>query len=267
MELFDKQIIDVRKFILEGGGGTGPYREMQCAVSVEALLAGLPVPYSAHNPPSVLLKEDTFLELGHPHKGSVCALLWSKQGDLIKDGLVTLIGPDVPESSGQSLPFGQIILVGGSKFQEKDFAALEQSQNLGVYLRGYMVRQMPGKQWTRISHEAARNGFSFETLGRALMARYRERFPALEKIELLFVTASKTHLSELEEITKAARDTRLSLRGYKRNVDGSYECDNLSCETCDDKAACDIIRAAVVVRKKKQAEAAKSARDEAPAVG
>jgi CO dehydrogenase/acetyl-CoA synthase beta subunit len=169
---------------------------------------------------------------------------------LIQDGLITLMGPDIPEAEGQSLPFGQVILLGGSRLEEKDQARLERASNPSTLLEGYMIRHVPRKLWSRVSRDAAAKGFSFETLGRALMAHYKRTFPLLERMEIIFVTSSKADVEELEGIGLQAKGKSLSIRKLTRTEDGSYECDELTCDDCAEKPTCDTIREVLVIRKK-----------------
>ena len=250
MAEFDEQILAIRGFTRESKEQGRPLSEIQCAGSPDGLLQGLAVRFGPDTPPSVILKEDTFIELGNPVNGSASMVLWTRQTELVRDGLIARIGPDVPEAEGQSLPFGQVILLGGSRLGEKDLAKLERASNLSSLLEGYMIRHVPRKLWSRVSCDAAAKGFCFETLGRALMAHYKTTFPLLEAMEILFVTSSKSDVEELEGIGLEAKGKSLSIRKLTRTEDGNYECDDLSCDECPEKPACDTIRGVMVIRKK-----------------
>jgi len=224
---FDEQILAIRGFVRKREEEGRPLSTIQCAGSADDLVRGLPVRFGPDNPPPVILKEDTFAELGNPVHGSASMVLWTRQAELIRDGLITRIGPDIPEAEGQSLPFGQVILVGGSRLEEKELARLERASNLSSLLEGYMIRHVPRKLWSRVSQEAADKGFCFETLGRALM-----------------------EVEELEGIGLQAKGKSLSIRKLTRTEDGAYECDELSCDDCPEKPTCDTIRQVLVIRKK-----------------
>lgn len=252
MAHFDEQILAVRSFWkarTRAGSGVR-VGTVRCRGSVEELLAGLSVPYNASPRPFVILKEETFVELGNPIQGSVSMVLWTPQAELVQDGLVTWIGPDIPEAAGQSLPFGQVILAGASQLEDKDLPKIERASDLSHRLEGYMIRYLPRKVWSRVSREAAAKGFCFETLGRALMAHYKLQFPLLEAMEVLFVTSSRADVEELEAIAREAQGKSLSIRKLTRSRDGTYECEELNCETCPEKPTCDTIRDVIVIRKK-----------------
>jgi len=262
---FDEQILAVRCYTKKRKEEGRSPSETQCSGPPEDLLAKLPVRFGPGNPPTVILKEDTFLELGNPVNGSASMVLWTRQAELIHDGLVTRIGPDVPEAEGQSLPFGQVILLGGSRLEEKDLPRLERASNLSSLLEGYMIRHVPRKLWSRVSREAAAKGFCFETLGRAIMGHYKKSFPLLERVEILFVTSSKADVEELEGIGMQAKGKSLSIRRLTRAEDGAYECENLSCNDCPEKPACDTIRDVLVIRKKGKIIGIEVIRDKAEA--
>ena len=250
MAEFDEQILAIRGFTRKRKEEGRPLSEIHCAGSPDDLLRGLAVRFGPDNPPAVILKDDTFVELGNPVHGSASMVLWTRQAELIHDGLITRIGPDVPEAEGQSLPFGQVILLGGSRLEEKDLGKLERASNLSSLLEGYMIRHVPRKLWSRVSRDAAARGFRFETLGRAVMAHYKRTFPLLDRAEILFVTSSKADVEELEGIALQAKGKSLSIRKLTRTEEGVYECDELSCDDCSEKPTCDTIREVLVIRKK-----------------
>lgn len=246
---FDEQILAVRRFVQE----RKPDRRVSEAtvpLTLQELTRELPVRYSPGSKPFVVLKEDTFVELGNPLQGSASMVLWSGQAELIRDGVIHLIGPDIPEAEGESLPFGQVILLGGPGIEDRDAARLERAADLAHSLEGYMIRQVPRKLWSRVSREAGRRGFCLQVLGRVLMAQYRRLFPGLGAIEILFVTSSKADVEALETIAQEAKGKSLTIRKLSREKDGAYECEDLNCESCPEKPTCDSIREVLVIRKK-----------------
>ena len=86
MAEFDEQILAVRRFAKSRKGQAGLVAQVQCAALPEDLLRGLPVRFGPDNPPAVILKEDTFVELGNPVRGSASMVLWTRQAELIQDG-------------------------------------------------------------------------------------------------------------------------------------------------------------------------------------
>ncbi|MGD0855073.1 MAG: hypothetical protein ABSA18_04640 [Dehalococcoidia bacterium] len=189
-----------------------------------------------------ILRGDTFLELGNPVTSSCAFVLWTQNSGLIKDGRVTLIGPDIQESAGQNLPFGQVLMLGGEELDEKEHESLELSSHIGNKIKGYMVRSMRQNLWARVSNKAAQNGFCFEVLGEALIAIYKSDHPKIKAMEAVFVTSNEADVrlleniaAQVEKVNKEINKTNWQIKGY------DIEC-ALDCSTCSDKPVCDNIK-------------------------
>src|SRR5512137_2065961 len=68
---------------------------------------------------SLILKEDTAVELGGPATAGTTFLLWTDDVSLVSDGRVTLIGPDISETTETVLPFGQVTLIAGASLNKE----------------------------------------------------------------------------------------------------------------------------------------------------
>ncbi len=237
MSDFNKHIQEVHQY-LEGHDGT----ELVCPSSVEDLREGLPVQVGPGSNPGIILRSDMFAELGNPAVGSTSFIIWTEDNDLVNDGRITVIGPDIPQSEGCSLPFAQVLMLGGkgisSELQEK----IEEYQHISDHLEGYMVRSSSQSIWGRVSNEAAAKGFNLETLGRALMITMKTNVPEVDSMEIVFVTSNKEDLNPLSEIAAEVDNARKTIikeiwkeRGY------DLECE-LDCNSCDSKVTCDDIK-------------------------
>jgi CO dehydrogenase/acetyl-CoA synthase beta subunit len=227
-------------------------RVMNPAADVANLVAGLPVRVGKGAQSSVILKEDTCVELGSPRTISCAFLLWTENVSLIRDGRITLIGPDIHESMGQSLPFGQAVVMGGIHLREEYHQILEWGQYVSDRIEGYMTRTVPQRMWSRVSKEAAEKGFCFETLGRALMGISKAKLPIVEAMEILFVTSSEEDVAELaligKQIEKISRE--IKRKQFIVGDDGNYVCTTgLDCQVCPDRTICDCIRELITIRK------------------
>ena len=198
--------------------------------------------------PGLILREETFLELGSPEAGSCSFLLATDSPALVRDGRVTVIGPDIVESRGGSLPFGQVVMVRGEGLGEKELDELQRLLVVADQVEGYMVRSAPGSVWSRVSWDAAAKGFTFETLGRALRALVLSGSPRVEAVETLFVTSGRKDLAPLEaiaqQVRKIAREEtreRWKVKGY------DIDCAN-DCSSCGDRPVCDDIRSVLKER-------------------
>lgn len=244
---------------LENVGRKRQVREIECGAEATELTEGLPVRIGPRAGANIILKEDTAVELGNPSVASCAFLLWTPNLHLVRDGRITLIGPDIQEAVGESLPFAQVLLVGGTELKDQHHLVLEQHYVISNRIEGYMIRLAPQRQrmWTRVSKEAVEKGFSFEALGRAIMAIYKSELPVIEAAEVIFLTSSKEDVKGLEGIAtevQKIRNDSLSSR-FARKDDGSYECtsDYVDCRDCPEQVICDAIRDVTRLRRKKRA--------------
>lgn len=202
---------------------------------------------------NIVLKSDTFLELGSPAAGSCAITLYTDNPALLKDGRIILIGPDVKESPSAMLPYGQVIMVGGEYLNDDNYNLLLQCQNVSEQIEGYMIRSTSENIWCRISNEAARRGFNFKVLGTALMRRIKAELPKVQSVEVLFVTSNKEDVLELHNIGKPIRDIAREIKGKiwrDRGVD-IFDCrPGGHCGSCADKSVCDNIKKMAAERRK-----------------
>jgi len=232
-------------------------REISCPKEVDSLLSGLPVRVGRKSCEGIILRGDTFVELGSPDQGSCAFLLWTDRPSLVRDGKITLIGPDIQESPGASLPFGQVLLLGGTDLSKEDHYLLEQGQFISDQIEGYMIRSVPQRMWSRVSKKAAERGFCFETLGRALAAIIKLEMHNVQAVETLFVTSSKEDLEQLEHIDKQVQKIAREIvrETWKAKGIEIFECTlGWDCSSCPDKPVCDDIRELTIVRKKKTSQ-------------
>lgn len=253
MKAYEVHLSRVREYITEKRRQNRQIREIECDTGDENLAHGLPVGVGLRERKDIILREDTFVELGNPGVASCSFVIWSDDPSRIADGRITLIGTDIQESEGESLPFGQVIIVGGTELKEEHYLDLEKTQYISDRIEGYMLRSVPRRVWSRVSREAASRGFSFETLGRALMSIFRRKHLLVQATEVVFVTSSKEDVNQLDGIAVDVRKFSGEVRKLVRKDDGTYECTEYSCETCDEKALCDTIREWVTLRRRNAA--------------
>lgn len=185
---------------------------------------------------NVVLSDEMAVELGSPQKNSVSCLIWTEKPDLVFDGKISLIGPDIKESSGKSLPFGKIVLMGVSGFDEENtydrYKEME-AVRYSLDLKGYMIRAVSQyqREWSRISREALQKGFSFDVLGAALREEYLKK-DYIHAVEILFVTSSAGDVGELQEMTKNVGRTISALNKMLSEIDPD-------CDECEYNDVCD----------------------------
>ena len=198
--------------------------------------------FAAPRQAAIVLAEDTWLELGSPGVFSTAPALVTDDPSLVNDGAVTLIGPDIPETEGR-LPFAQILLIASEALADEDYRKINTFQ-YELELKGYMIKAVPSSLtiWSRISRDAARKGFSFEILGRAIIDSYKSKFDILHT-EILFVTSNASDVAELSDLHRKV--TRIISAMNKMMEEMSFDCS--SCEYLD---VCGDVRQLSALRKK-----------------
>jgi len=204
---------------------------------------------------SIVPAEECAVELGAPPKANVNLVLWTDNLSRIRDGEIRLVGPDMKLREKVSWPYAQVVMLAVENSEEADPFMLESTQYLSNRLAGFMVRTVPGRLWARISREAVKAGMDFARLGSALVAAYREDFPGVAAVEVLFITEDDEHVKALESM---ASESKILLGKNKKLVlvgDGEYECTDLDCDDCDEQETCDDVRDIVILRRKRKKDA------------
>jgi CO dehydrogenase/acetyl-CoA synthase beta subunit len=242
------------QFVEEMRAAGRKIRKINCPTQVSELMAGLPIRDVRETHRGIILKGNTFVELGSPDTGSCTFVLWTNDLSLISDGRINLIGPDIQESAGASLPFGQVAILGGRELDEKDHQALERTQYMSDRIEGYVSRSLARQAWGRVSKDAAAMGFCFETLGKAMMAIFKSEIPPVEAVELIFVTSSRKDLQPLDRIATQVQMIagNISKKTWKAK---GYDIECLSgwdCSVCRDRPVCDEVKEVIAFRKKEK---------------
>ncbi len=184
---------------------------------------------------NIVLKCDTAVELGNPRDESASFLVWTGNADLVRDGMITRIGPDVSVSAGASLPLGRAVILHVDGFTENNCYDRHREIELARYdvnLKGYMMRAVSQymREWSRISRQAIAEGFSLEVLAAALMERYR-KLEYVRGVEMLIVTSSPEDVRSLQHVGERA--VRLIGAMNKMAKELSFDCG-----TCDFTDVC-----------------------------
>ncbi|MHA1276407.1 MAG: hypothetical protein ACTSQI_15300 [Candidatus Helarchaeota archaeon] len=249
-EVFN-EIAAVHAFINEKERANKQIKRINAPTSINALRESLQFRLDDEAETVFLLKEDVFVELGSPKSESVAFIAITQNPLEVQDGRITLIGPDIPESENRELNFGQVILLGGPKIEAVKYREMERALFHLKKLEGFMIRAIPNKLWSRVSRDAGKRGFSFDTLGKAFMIMYKEQFPIIEALEILFMTTdSSQDFLELKVIGTEIRKkytqqysehlkSRLADIVEKQRDDCEYP---WSCDECDYNEVCDEIR-------------------------
>jgi len=199
---------------------------------------GTGCPWQAGGKKNIVLAQDTGIELGNPRQESLSLILWAEEHVHIQDGRITVIGPDLPDAQGKSLPFAKIVMAAVHGFDEENTCDRWQEMDLlrfDINLAGFMMRAVSQyqREWSRVSHVALENGFSFSMLGSALMDRMKAK-EYIDGVEILFVTESPEAIRELREVANDA----MAIIGALNRMNEEIEA---NCPACDYRAVCDAV--------------------------
>ena len=253
MAVFDQYINKVYQYIDELKKKDRPFKEKSVIGDIEHITQFLFADDASRKGSTIVLKSDTFLELGNPAVGSHAMTLYTDNPSLINDGRITLIGPDIQEASSAVLPYGQVIMAGGEKLEDQDYNPLLLSQNVSDKIQGYMVKSTPENIWSRISYGAAHKGFNFDVLGTALLRKIKDELPKVQSVEILFVTSGKDDILVLNRVGVPVREAaqKIKKKIWKdRGVDISACRPGGHCGACENKSVCDNIRKIMSERRK-----------------
>jgi CO dehydrogenase/acetyl-CoA synthase beta subunit len=201
---------------------------------------------------ALVLAEDAAVELGAPSQRSVNLFLWSRDVELIPEGL-WLAGPDCADLKGQSVSYAQVVMAGLKPGIDPLDASLENLMNLTNRIAGFMTRSLQGRIWIRIHRDLAGRGFSLVDVGGAMASAYaREASGTVEKLGIVLVAHEPDLVSRLQKIQARARVINGENRKLQLEADGSFSCDDLNCSSCDEKTYCDVLRELIVKRSEHQ---------------
>ena len=192
---------------------------------------------------SLVLKEDTAIELGGFGNSSLFLLLWTEQAKVLHPNRISLIGPDLAKTGQTNLPFAQIVLVKGD-FQDQ----YESYQDLrdvifDIRLSGISTRIWPDKHqiWCRVSKEAMDNGFNLIRYGEVLSSKLNS-LEMVHEVELIFVT-SRQEIDFLRPIAEKTQDIVEALIKMYQEM-------NFDCETCEYNQICDEVEELTKIRER-----------------
>lgn len=246
MDMFDDTISELRGWFQRklAQGEARRYEAFPLATDGQAHAS------SARKNPTIILREDTHIELGHPSVGSCSAALATHEASLVVNGQITLVGPDISETDQRAVPFAQIAIARSTGNTEETSLAMDKVLHISAQTNGYMLRSIPDMIWARVSKDAARSGFSLCQHGSRLLSLLHEKCADIAAAEILFATSSREDVAGLKAIVEKANDKMRKLMTYERKPDGTYECTTaLDCNECSEKPICDTIREVITIRK------------------
>ncbi|MBL7118148.1 MAG: CO dehydrogenase/CO-methylating acetyl-CoA synthase complex subunit beta [Candidatus Syntrophoarchaeum sp.] len=173
-------------------------------------------------------KAGLYAELGGQNKPGFELVLFEPDPEQIKDGEVSLIGPDLEEmEEGGNYAYAMIYRVCGELI-EKDLEAVIERRNHEYqgYIQGYMHLNQRAEIWVRISKEAVNKGLkSLKQIGRATIMLFKAELPFIEKMEATYITDGEEVAKRLEEADRIYEARDVKTRGlHDEDVDEFYQC-------------------------------------------
>lgn len=187
------------------------------------------------SPGEIILNSETAIELGHPQTESLAFLMWTDSLDRVRNGITEVIGPELNMLGSGKMPLGKVTILGGHGFTEENaydrFIEMDMVRTR-IALKGYMLRAAPqqNREWSRVSQEAIREGFSLRVLGNELIREYR-KLPYVDSVEVLFITSS------VEDI-RTFKPTGEKVSQIIKVMNKIFDNLELDCDSCDLSDVC-----------------------------
>lgn len=201
----------------------------------------------------IILQEETHLELGGMNKRSFSITIPNIDLNLIEDGNITVIGPEINQIMDSNVDFGLFILIGVNDISKNEYYSLRSLNFLSNGIEGFSIRTIPRRFWCRISNDVFIKKFSFEFLANAIIYLYKQRFKdIIEKIEILIICSYPDSIEEFikisSDITNRFREEwKAKIDEWKKKIDCEYD---WGCEICPYKEECYDIKQVLVEREK-----------------
>jgi len=181
----------------------------------------------------IIFNTDTAVELGDPRSESASFIIWTDDNRRVKNGQITLIGPELNECSQDKLSFGKIVKVQVHGFTDENAYERYQEMNTQKFktnLEGYMLRAVPqeNKEWSRVSKKALRSGFSLQHLGNELI-RDLLSLEYVDGVEIIFITSGREAVQMVKPIGEKAAKVTAAMNKMFENLE--FDC--ASCNFAD----------------------------------
>jgi len=200
---------------------------------------------------NLVLQSDTAIELGNPTTESVSLALWTETVGRVNDNRITLVGPDISATTKSQLPFGKIVLIEGSGFDEEN--AYDRYREIDLVrfdlsLKGYMMRATSQymREWSRISKESVKNGFSFSILASTLISELK-KIDYVKSVEVIFLTSTVQDVARFKPMAQKVDSINKALS--KMMAEMSFDCAD-----CEYEEVCDEVSALRNMRKNHEKE-------------
>jgi len=172
-------------------------------------------------------KEEMYVEFGGG-RSTAFELLRMRPADEIKDGQVTVIGPEIDSmKEGSANPLGIIIEVAG-KTMKKDYEPVLERRihNFVNYGEGSWHVAQRDLIWVRLSKEAVAKGVKIEHIGKLLASKFRMDFPQLlDAVSVTLITDPAKVAAARKEAESVYEERDARIKGMRdADVNTYYSC-------------------------------------------
>lgn len=168
------------------------------------------------------------IELGGSRIKEKFELARVKKPEEVKDGKVTIIGPDLKDlEEGKSYHFGILIEVAGPTLEPELEGVIERRiHEYCNFIEGFMHLNQRYDIWMRLSKQSFQKGLnSFEYIGKILVRLFKSELPIIEKIQVTFFTDPEKVKELYNEAVPIYEARDAKARGMKDDeVDTFYGC-------------------------------------------
>lgn len=225
MELFQEQFDDIEAWLAERATSG----DCQTIAHDPELI------WPAAGQRNLVIGQDVAVELGHPRDGSLAFIIWRESTGIDHGGRIDLVGPDIAMSVGRRLPFAKVVMIHGRGFDTENtyqrYRRLE-AVRYAIDLKGYMMRAVSqvNREWARVNRDALENGFSFATLGGALIKAF-SAIDFVDRVDILLVTSSRADVMTLQPLAERVGQVIAAMNKMSAEMD-------FDCGSCTYAAVC-----------------------------
>jgi acetyl-CoA decarbonylase/synthase complex subunit beta len=175
-------------------------------------------------------KEEMYVEFGGG-RSPAFELLQMGSADAVKDGQVTVIGPEIDAmKEGGAYPLAIILKVAG-KMMKKDYEPVLERRihNFVNYGEGSWHVAQRDIIWVRISKEVVAKGVKIEHLGKLLVSKFRMDFPQLlDAVSVTLITDESKVIEAKREAEKIYEERDARIKDMRDSEVSTY----YSCTLC-----------------------------------
>lgn len=195
--------------------------------------------------PELVLKSEMQLELGGPETDACGMVLYTSDREKVRNGLVTVIGPDIQDAPQGRMAYGQVVLIEGKPLEKSMYYEIQKAINLSASIPGYMSKRNGMEVWDRISIKAVKRGLNFPQIAETLMDQIRTKLTEITAVEVFFIAGEADAVKQMQAIGEKAEAIWQQLKKQlwsSRGIDLEACSPGGHCGACDDKETCDKIR-------------------------